>query len=618
MKFLLFEILAGFFSLSLCAPSPQIYDLAIRDVDLFDSRNKTVLSGKTVLIQGDEIVAIQDVNETFKANRTIEANGKLLSPGLIDTHIHLRQMLDLSTGTAPTYIDDSYRNKLAQTFLPFGTTTVVDMGQPEEWMEVTSRWIKNPSPDYPNYFMVGGAMISDLSWNRNPSQHHTIVYKKEDAVEKVRKYADMGLEHIKLYWKLEKPDMKNIIEEANNQNLGLYAHVDQNIVTIPEAMDLGVKHFEHFFTVTPGILEYDEHWRPMKDKFALPDGNHIDDFSAAMVYFFAYIKENPELEDRLIHLFERLSAAEGSISTAIHVLAAAAGKTDFFSSFNHFPIRTAAELPDFSPEQKEGLANAFDNLMVYLKKAHEMGVKIRIGTDNREAGKAMLSELMLFSHAGFTMEDILQIATWNGATSMNIEAKYGSIEVGKKADLVLFDKNPFVRAEHLLAPKTVIKGGKVYEPTENIVEEALERIKQKGIVYGKAWITRLPSQTLEAYKLQEIAYHLFHVGKIKEAKEIAELLIQSFPNFEYAYNEKALNTIGYSLLGENKGAEAVAVFQLVVEMYPESFNAHDSLGEGYMREGKKELSVKHYQKSLELNPENTNAVEMLKKLKGED
>jgi len=51
-----------------------------------------------------------------------------------------------------------------------------------------------------------------------------------------------------------------------------------------------------------------------------------------------------------------------------------------------------------------------------------------------------------------------------------------------------------------------------------------------------------------------------------------------------------------------------------VEMNPQSANAHDSLGEAYMINGNKELAIKNYKKSLELNPDNTNAKEMLNKL----
>ena len=63
-------------------------------------------------------------------------------------------------------------------------------------------------------------------------------------------------------------------------------------------------------------------------------------------------------------------------------------------------------------------------------------------------------------------EAILQIATINGAEALNIDDWYGSIEVGKKADLVIFEKNPFVDYHNFLASKTIIKGGKVFQPNK--------------------------------------------------------------------------------------------------------------------------------------------------------
>jgi len=54
-----------------------------------------------------------------------------------------------------------------------------------------------------------------------------------------------------------------------------------------------------------------------------------------------------------------------------------------------------------------------------------------------------------------------------------------------------------------------------------------------------------------------------------------------------------------------------------VEVYPQSNNVYDSLAEAYMVNGDRELAIKNYEKSLELNPKNSNAVEMLKKLRKE-
>ena len=78
-----------------------------------------------------------------------------------------------------------------------------------------------------------------------------------------------------------------------------------------------------------------------------------------------------------------------------------------------------------------------------------------------------------------------------------------------------------------------------------------------------------------------------------------------------------MNTLGYVLLSRKKVKEAIAVFRLNVDAYPSSANVYDSLGEAHMINGDKELAIKNYEKSLELDPSNANAAEMLKKLKAQ-
>jgi cytochrome c-type biogenesis protein CcmH/NrfG len=77
-----------------------------------------------------------------------------------------------------------------------------------------------------------------------------------------------------------------------------------------------------------------------------------------------------------------------------------------------------------------------------------------------------------------------------------------------------------------------------------------------------------------------------------------------------------MNRLGYYLLDTRKAVDAaVAVFQLNAEAFPNSANVYDSLGEGYMVSGNKNLAIRNYQRALELNPQNTKAVQMLKKLR---
>jgi CubicO group peptidase (beta-lactamase class C family) len=83
---------------------------------------------------------------------------------------------------------------------------------------------------------------------------------------------------------------------------------------------------------------------------------------------------------------------------------------------------------------------------------------------------------------------------------------------------------------------------------------------------------------------------------------------------QYDFREPELNTLGYWLLRTGRAADAIEVFKLNVEMFPQSANVYDSLGESYAAAGNKELALANYRKSLELNPDNTNAREFIQRL----
>lgn len=81
------------------------------------------------------------------------------------------------------------------------------------------------------------------------------------------------------------------------------------------------------------------------------------------------------------------------------------------------------------------------------------------------------------------------------------------------------------------------------------------------------------------------------------------------------FTELETNFLGYRLMQQGNLPAAIEVFKLNVESYPKSFNVYDSLGEAYMNAGQNQLAIESYEKSLELNPANTNGTDMLKKLK---
>jgi len=114
------------------------------------------------------------------------------------------------------------------------------------------------------------------------------------------------------------------------------------------------------------------------------------------------------------------------------------------------------------------------------------------------------------------------------------------------------------------------------------------------------------ADTLRPIAVKDVAAAIRRYRELKAARSA-----------EYDFREAELNTLGYQLLQLKKVAEAIEIFKLNVEAYPEAANAYDSLGEAYLVNGDKELAISNYKKSLELNPQNTNATRVLASLTGD-
>ena len=82
-------------------------------------------------------------------------------------------------------------------------------------------------------------------------------------------------------------------------------------------------------------------------------------------------------------------------------------------------------------------------------------------------------------------------------------------------------------------------------------------------------------------------------------------------------DEGVLNGLGYRFLSSDQVDEAIAVFEINVRAFPESWNVYDSLAEGYMVRGDGQLAIEYYEKSLAVNPDNANGVAMLERLRAD-
>lgn len=101
---------------------------------------------------------------------------------------------------------------------------------------------------------------------------------------------------------------------------------------------------------------------------------------------------------------------------------------------------------------------------------------------------------------------------------------------------------------------------------------------------------------------------------IDEGIELYKCLKKNDPNTYNFSNENELNQLGYKLLEKNQIEDAIKIFKLNISEFPNSANPYDSIGEAYYLNGNNDLALVNYKKSLELNPNNSNAIEMIKKI----
>lgn len=127
------------------------------------------------------------------------------------------------------------------------------------------------------------------------------------------------------------------------------------------------------------------------------------------------------------------------------------------------------------------------------------------------------------------------------------------------------------------------------------------------ILYGKPY--DLPKKSIA-----KVMFETLTEKDVNSAIQQYETLKNDHPK-DYNFLAQELNNLGYYLLTEKKKIDdAIEIFKLNIKVYPKYANGYDSLAEAYMFSGNKNLAIKNYAKSFELDPNNTNAVEKLNEL----
>lgn len=460
--------IAGALTLLLCvtATAAAEVDLLVINATLFDARTGETVGGMAVSVADGAVkdVAPTDELKGLEAVRSIDAAGRLVTPGFIDTHGHLVDVLATSFSAggggianlsmAPDSVE-AYRRKFSAAYLPHGVTAVRDAGSSESYLPLMTAWMER-DPAAPDFFPCGGALVSHEE-GRTPYDGHAVVADTFEAAGRVREYRDAGFRFVKLYWRLREPEVRAALRTAGELEMVAFAHIDRGVYTIAEALDLGLLHFEHAFTLGTEVLGGD-----VAEDVTIRAIHEILKGDRRGAFFMATAEQFNEIgegNERMLALIRELSERGATVTPTVHVIAKPLGLTVGDSS----PKGDFDDTSGWTPESLERARRGYDVMMSYVVAMHEQGVRLAIGSDTVDPGAAVISELLLLHEAGIPMRSVLQIATHGSAEVMELSDLFGSLEPGKRAHFIVFDESPLDDPGALMRGKTVVKDGVVWE-----------------------------------------------------------------------------------------------------------------------------------------------------------
>jgi tetratricopeptide (TPR) repeat protein len=559
--------------------------LVLTHVTVVDATGAPAKPNMNVVMANGRIVAVGERVRTPKDAQIIDATGKFLIPGLWDMHVHWGD-----TGYLPL-------------FLANGVTGMRIMwGDPVhyEWRKQSAAGqllaphvvIASPLIDGPKPFWSGSLSVSTEAQARA-------------AVDQAKQ---RGADFAKVYSFLPREEYFAIADEAQKQNIAFAGHVPI-AVSAEEASNAGQKSFEHLLGILPACSTRSA------ELTDAARADLADDLAAERPAFWgAHTKASrqlmldtysPEKAAALFATLKKNGTWQCPTLTLLRVTAFAEDPSSFTNDprLKYIPPRMSAGWNPPGIAQDYGdpsfAAKEFKKDLEVVGAMQRAGVGILAGTDTSNPycmpGFSLHDELGLLVKAGLTPMQALQAATLNPARFLGTERDFGTIEAGKVADLVLLDANPLDDIANTKKIASVIYGGKLYPRSE------LDRmLAQVEALAARPLIGNVLMKTIQEKDIAA-AVTQYHDLKTKQ------------PN-GYDFSEQEFIGLGYALLHMKKIPEAIEIFKLSVEAYPQSYNTWDSLAEAYMDHGDKELAIKNYKKSLEADPKNTNAVIKLKQL----
>jgi len=445
---------------------------AITDVSVLSPDGQTMLPNRTVVIDGGAITAVS-VDGTIPTNAVvIDGRGKYIIPGFVDSHAHILK----SPNDLLLYVAN-------------GVTHIRDLGGPPERLKLRDEIEQGrvgprmfvASPPIDSMGLLQGAFWELITFHKNTRS-------VEHAKSLVKEYAEQGYDAIKIYH-LDMPSYRAVNELAAKIGIPTTGHfpLSLELSELAVTQQKEVAHIEEIVRVL--IREFGS----INDKGSAAFYAHVETRSEEII---DNILANDITVNSVLWLMESIHDQFSNLELAlkeVRIEYANPGLVEGTDDAEDFkvgwlPGYNQFELPSDASEESRINNDIFWRARekahhILIKAMIRRGVNIVVGTDSGAnlvvPGFSLHDELKSLNNAGMSPAQALASATTNPANSMNSNA--GSIEVGRRADIVMLNHNPLVDIEHTRAIDTVILNGRVFGRAQlNAMLEAVKAANENS------------------------------------------------------------------------------------------------------------------------------------------
>ena len=409
----------------------------IQNVVLFDALTGKNVPSRSVIIENGLIKQVGKASKIKipEGAKVIDGKGKTLLPGLWDNHAH-------------------YDPAQGLYHLAAGVTNIKDLANSLDLPETKKKVDKNDLLG-PEISVMSG-FIDFAGPFAGPTGK--IVKTLEEGLEGVRYYASHGYDQIKLYSSIPPDWVKPLAAEAHRLGIKVCGHVP-SYMTAERAVNDGYDQIIHLNMIMLNFLGDTLDTRSMLRFIRVAErSRNIDVNGPDVKRFLQLLKEKKIVVDPTAAIFEEMFTNEPGKLAKGYEGVINQFPADFRRGFYYGGLPT---MKGHEIEYKQ----SFDTMLKMLKLLRDNGITIVPGTDGFP-GFTLHRELELYVMAGIPVKEVLQDATLVSARIAGKEKELGSIEAGKKANLILVDGDPLKNISNIRRVEFTIKNGNLYDSRE--------------------------------------------------------------------------------------------------------------------------------------------------------